>query len=138
MRLPQPETKPLTEKLLREKLLRIVEQFFSIRYCYGDMKVKKVCLFNPEDWEYDFTFYFPRKDLVPIEEFMDSEERPLCLVVHQLKFLVMAVGVKYLTGDNSLPQGYTGPVEFALRIDLRPMDVSIGELLNAMVELEEY
>ena len=133
MRLPQPETKPLTEKLLR-----IVEQFFSIRYRYGDMKVKKVCLSNPENWEYDFTFYFPRKDLAPIEEFMDSEECPLCLVVNQLKFPVMAVEVKYLPGDKPLPQGYTGPVEFALRIDLRPMDVSMGELLNAMVDLEEY
>ena len=133
MRLPQPETKPLTETLLR-----IVEQFFSTRYRYGDMKVKKVCLSNPENWEYDFTFYFPRKDLAPIDEFMDSEERPLCLVVHQLKFLVMAVEVKYLTGDKSLPHGYTCPVEFALRIDLRPMNVSIEGLLNAMVELEEY
>ena len=133
MRLPQPETKPLTEKLLR-----IVEQFFSTRYRYGDMKVKKVCLSNPENWEYDFTFYFPRKDLAPIDEFMDSEERPLCLVVHQLKFLVMAVEVKYLTGDKSLPQGYNCPVEFALRIDLRPMDAQSGKLLNAMVELEEY
>lgn len=133
MRLPQPETKPLPEKLLR-----IVEQFFSTRYRYGDMKVKKVCLSNPENWEYDFTFYFPRKDLAPIEEFMDSEERPLCLVVHQLKFLVMAVEVKYLTGDKPVPQGYKSPVEFALRIDLRPMDVSMGELFNAMVEWGEY